>query len=180
MAKDVTLADIAKKVGVSNVAVSKALSGKAGVSEKMRQQIKDVANEMGYIPSVYRRASAETQNIGVIVPEQYYGYSVSFYGKLYEMVVRALYDNKYYGILEILGKKEEKETALPRVMQEGKVDGLIFLGQMAEGYVRKMVEQTNLPVFFLDIYMPSMMLDTVISDGYYGMYMLTNYLITLG
>lgn len=180
MAKDVTLADIAEKVGVSTVAVSKALSGKAGVSDELRMRIKSIADEMGYIPATYRKAAVETGNIGVIVPEQYYGYSISFYGKLYEKVVRALYDNQYYGILEILGKDAEKERELPRVMQEGKVDGLIFLGQMAESYIRAMVEQTNLPVFFLDTYMPSVVLDTVISDGYYGMYMLTNYLIKRG
>lgn len=52
MAKDVTLADIAAKVGVSNVAVSKALSGKPGVSEELRNKIKDIAREMGYVPKV--------------------------------------------------------------------------------------------------------------------------------
>ena len=38
MAKDVTLADIAAQVGVSNVAVSKALSGKPGVSDGLRMR----------------------------------------------------------------------------------------------------------------------------------------------
>ena len=47
MAKDVTLADIASAVGVSTVAVSKALSGKPGVSEELRDRIKAVADEMG-------------------------------------------------------------------------------------------------------------------------------------
>ena len=42
MAKDVTLADIAARVGVSNVAVSKALSGKPGVSEELRSRIKEI------------------------------------------------------------------------------------------------------------------------------------------
>lgn len=49
MAKDVTLADIAERVGVSNVAVSKALSGKPGVSDELRVRIKQVADRMGYI-----------------------------------------------------------------------------------------------------------------------------------
>ncbi len=35
-AKNVTLADIAAEVGVSNVAVSKALSDKPGVSDELR------------------------------------------------------------------------------------------------------------------------------------------------
>lgn len=39
MKKAVRLADIAKQLGVSNVTVSKALSGQKGVSEQMRQKI---------------------------------------------------------------------------------------------------------------------------------------------
>lgn len=180
MAKNVTLADIAAKVGVSNVAVSKALSGKPGVSEELRTKIKDVAEEMGYVPSAAGKAVVNvTGNIGVIVPEHYYG-NISFYARLYEKVVRALYDNEYYGILELLAQEDERTGKIPKVMQDEKVDGLIFLGQMDETYIRKIVQQTDLPVFFLDTYVPFLELDTVISDGYYGTYQLTNYLIKLG
>lgn len=145
MAKDVTLADIAAQVGVSNVAVSKALSGKPGVSDELRMRIKQVAQQMGYIPNQSGKVTVgETGNIGVIVPEHYYGYSLSFYGQLYEKVVRALYDNRYYGILELLSKEDEEESNIPNT------------------------------------YMPSIAFDTVISDGYYGTYLLTNYLIRHG
>lgn len=181
MAKDVTLADIAAKVGVSNVAVSKALSGKPGVSDELRLKIKNIADEMGYVSNTTSKsAKTETGNIGVIIPENYYGFSISFYGQLYEKVVRALYDNQYFGILELLTKEDEKAGNIPKVMQDGKVDGLIFLGQMDKEYIIKMVKQTELPVFFLDTYVPFIELDTVISDGYYGTYQLTNYLIELG
>lgn len=110
MAKEVTLADIAEKVGVSSVAVSKALSGKPGVSDEMRLKIKRVAERMGYIPNPsVKPANTETGNIGVIIPEHYYGHSLSFYGKLYEAVVKTLYDYKYFGILELLSKENEPE-----------------------------------------------------------------------
>ncbi len=181
MAKNVTLTDIAAKVGVSNVAVSKALSGKPGVSDDLRIKIKQIADEMGYLSrSSGKTRTIETGNIGVIVPENYYGYSASFYGQMYEKVVRALFDNKYYGILELLSKEDEREGNLPKVMLDEKVDGLILLGQLDEKYIAKMVEQTELPVFFLDTYIPATVFDTVISDGYYGMYRLTNYLISQG
>ena len=39
MSKAVKLADIAKRVGVSTVTVSKALSGQKGVSEELREKI---------------------------------------------------------------------------------------------------------------------------------------------
>ena len=54
------------------------------------------------------------------------------------------------------------------------------MGQMDGNYIRKMVGQSELPVFFLDTYKPSIALDTVISDGYYGTYLLTDYLIRNG
>ncbi|MBD5451916.1 MAG: LacI family transcriptional regulator [Lachnospiraceae bacterium] len=181
MAKDVTLADIAARVGVSNVAVSKALSGKPGVSEELRSRIKEIAAEMGYVSTTSAKPNAnETGNIGVIIPESSYGDAVTFYGRLYEKVVRALYENNYYGILELLTKEDEKAANFPKVMQDGKVDGLIFVGQLDENYIRKMVQQNELPVFFLDTYVPFVELDTVISDGYYGTYQLTNYLLEQG
>ncbi len=136
MAKDVTLADIAAQIGVSAVAVSKALSGKPA------------AAQMGYVPSVsVKPAVTGTGNIGVVVRERYYGYSITFYGQLYERVVRALYDNEYYGILELLTEEDEKAGNLPKMVQDGKVDGLIFLGQMDESYISKMVRQTGARYF---------------------------------
>ena len=49
MAKTVKMQDIAGRLGVSTMTVSKALSGKSGVSEQTRQKIKQLAAEMGYI-----------------------------------------------------------------------------------------------------------------------------------
>lgn len=183
MAKDVTLADIALKAGVSNVAVSKALSGKNGVSEELRNKIKDIATEMGYVPRASAKtgtSASETGNIGVIIPENYYEDTVSFYGRLYKRVIRALYENNYYGILELLTKEDENEGNFPKVMQDDKVDGLIILGQLDGHYMKKIVRQADVPLFFLDTYAPFIEIDTVISDGYYGTYQLTNYLIEQG
>lgn len=58
MAKAVKLADIAERVGVSTVTVSKALSGQKGVSEEVREKIRSIAEELGYQqPSAARKKS---------------------------------------------------------------------------------------------------------------------------
>lgn len=62
MAKAVKLADIAERLSVSTVTVSKALSGQKGVSEEMREKIKSLAEELGY-----QRPSAERARIQGIV-----------------------------------------------------------------------------------------------------------------
>lgn len=71
MAKAVKLADIAEQLGVSTVTVSKALSGQKGVSEAMREKIKQLADELGYKqPSaVKKEKSVKSYNIGVLVSE---------------------------------------------------------------------------------------------------------------
>jgi len=50
MAKAVRMADIAQRLGISTVSVSKGLAGKEGVSAEMRAKIVATAEEMGYQP----------------------------------------------------------------------------------------------------------------------------------
>ena len=69
MTKAVKLADIAERVGVSTVTVSKALSGQKGVSEEVRERIKQLADEMGYVKSVSAAKTKDKKSytLGVIL-----------------------------------------------------------------------------------------------------------------
>lgn len=72
MVKAVKLADIAEKLNVSVVTVSKALSGQKGVSEELREKIKDLADEMGYVPiHSNQKNKNNSYTIGVISLESY-------------------------------------------------------------------------------------------------------------
>ncbi|WPJ95373.1 LacI family DNA-binding transcriptional regulator [Coraliomargarita algicola] len=57
--------EIAERIGVSRMTVSKALRGSAGVSEKTRHRIEELAQEMGYVPdpnvSIAMAAVAKTK-----------------------------------------------------------------------------------------------------------------------
>ena len=44
----ITIKDISAKLNVSSVSVHRALSGKDGVSEKLRRKVLQTAEEMGY------------------------------------------------------------------------------------------------------------------------------------
>lgn len=48
MGKKVTMKDIARRLSISTVTVSKALGEKDGVSEQLRGEIKQLASQMGY------------------------------------------------------------------------------------------------------------------------------------
>lgn len=48
MPRQPTMADIARRAGVSRVAVSYALNGRPGVSEELRERIRGIADELGF------------------------------------------------------------------------------------------------------------------------------------
>lgn len=182
MAKLVKLEDIAKRVGVSNVTVSKALADKNGVSEELRIRIKELAKQMGYVPISTQKAKEKkgTGNIGIIIPSRFTDNNSSFYWAIYQNVVTKLQAKGYYAILEILDLEQEEACKLPKMIQDGKIDGVIMIGQVNAEYSAYIWESSIVPVVFLDFYDKHMEYDTIISDGFYGMYVLTNYLIKMG
>ena len=88
MNKHITLRDIAERMGVSSVTVSKALNDKEGVSDELKERIKQLADEMGYRINKVAKSMKEglTYNIGVVIPERFTGQTQSFYLKVYQQI----------------------------------------------------------------------------------------------
>ena len=175
--KSVTMNDIAKKFNISNVTVSKALSGKDGVSAELRQKIKAFADELGYKynDKSIKQTKEVSFKIGVIVADRFIDQTRAFYLEMYHHLVEALSEYNYYSMIEIVKKESEKNLETPSLISNGKIDGIIVLGQMNEDYVDFIIS-LGLPIVFLDFYVKNMKVTTVISDNFFGSYMLTNYL----
>lgn len=182
MAKTVKLADIAEKVGVSTVTVSKALSGQKGVSEEMREKIKQLADELGYrSPSENKRQTTEKQyNIGVIIQEVYLDKYDSFYLTMYQELNKRAVARGCFTLLESMSRESVLSNVMPLLVQEKKVDGLIVVGDMTQTYMEHLEEKAGIPVVCMDFYNDTINLDTVISNSFYGTYALTNYLFQMG
>ncbi|MFC7465672.1 LacI family DNA-binding transcriptional regulator [Brachybacterium sp. GCM10030252] len=58
----VTIADLAREAGVNKSAVSRALSGKPGVSEETRSRVLDLAHELGWRPNSTARSLSRAQS----------------------------------------------------------------------------------------------------------------------
>ncbi|MEX0337367.1 LacI family DNA-binding transcriptional regulator, partial [Vibrio tubiashii] len=58
----VTLADVAKKAGVGSMTVSRALRTPDLVSDKLREKIQQVVDELGYIPNKAAGALASAES----------------------------------------------------------------------------------------------------------------------
>ena len=182
MAKTVKLADIAAIVNVSTVTVSKALSDQKGVSEEMRARIKQLAKEMGYqTPTAARLSSNKrTYNIGVLISEIYFDQTQSFYWQMYQSVATKAVSKECFTLLEVLSMQNEKEMILPKLLQEEKMDGLIIIGMLSSDYLSLIERNIKVPYICLDFYDRKHEFDAVITDNFYGMYKLVNYLFEMG
>ncbi|MDA1477389.1 substrate-binding domain-containing protein [Bacillus changyiensis] len=181
MKTNITMRDIAEKLGVSSVTVSKALNDKEGVSAELKVKIKQAAEEMGYRFNTLARSMKDgrSYNIGVVIPERFTGMVQSFYLNVYQSLSKSLEKKGYYGILQILSLYDEKAVTPPRIYLEHKVDGLIILGQISKEYI-DMLNSVNIPVVCMDFYDEHANMDAVITDNFYGAYDITNYLLSKG
>lgn len=178
--KAVTMSDIAKAMNVSTVTVSKALGDRDGVSAELREMIKQKATEMGYRVHAGTHGAKDglTYNIGIIVAKHFISDASSFYWIVYRYIVELLQKQNYYGMLEVVNDHNGMEE-IPNSVLDHKVDGLIVLGQLSDEYISKLISH-QLPTVFLDFYGSREDADAVLSDNFYGAYMLTSHLIENG
>lgn len=182
MLKSVTMKDIANKLGVSTVTVSKALTDKEGVGEELRVTIKETAKQMGYRYTIGTKLqkSGRSYNIGIILESHYVdAQNDAFYMKMYHNLIKILAKSNYSGIMELITQEMMRESIMPNILLDNKVDGIIVLGQIKSEYL-KMVRETNIPIVYLDFYDRQMEVDSIITDSVYGTYMLTNYIVSNG
>ena len=149
MAKSVRMADIAAKLGISIVSVSKGLAGKDGVSEEMRAKILATAQEMGYIPPAPKSAElARSENIGILVADRFFDEN-QFYSALYRAVLNRCTALGYSCLLELVGEEAEAGCIMPTLLTQKKVNGLIFMGEISRRYLCTAITY-GLPFLLLD------------------------------
>lgn len=178
MAKTVRMSDIAKRLGISTVSVSKGLAGKDGVSEAMRAKIIATAKEMGYQPPVHTQAQTGGETIGILVADRFFNEN-AFYSNLYRSVLKCAAEQNISVLMEIVLPQAEKSCNMPTFLVNHKVDGLIFMGEISRRYLATAV-QTGVPFMLLDFYDDAIAADCVLSDNTSGSYIMTEHLISTG
>lgn len=180
--KKVRLSDIANKLKISTVTVSKALADKDGVGDELRQQIKEVAEKMGYQvkkTAPVASSSKVTGNIGILIPNKFYSPNVSYYWHIFNILSKELLNRGYYTIMELLTSEDEADLSLPHIVIDKKVDGLIILGQTDDAYLEALKNQFD-KFILLDFYSSKLKLDSVSNDDYFCSYIITDYVISQG
>jgi DNA-binding LacI/PurR family transcriptional regulator len=143
-----TIADIARRAGVSKGAVSYALNGQPGVSEATRQRIIAIAQEIGFNPNSAARAlSGSTANaVGLALcrPARILGIE-PFFMELISGVEAELSARSYALTLQVVADPEAEIAVYRRWWGERRVDG-VFVCDLRIGDDRvPVLEELQLP-----------------------------------
>ena len=175
--KNVTMRDIGAALGVSTVTISKALSGKEGVSDAVREKIIETAKQMGYRYSA-PQADDTGRIIGILIADRFFS-APSFYFSLYRSLLRELAEAGMLGVLEVVSDADEAGLVMPVAVTIQRASAFVLLGQFSTDYVSAILD-TGLPTVLLDFTCDGPDVDAVVSDGQSGAYQLTRYLIEHG
>ncbi|HEV7718797.1 MAG TPA: LacI family DNA-binding transcriptional regulator [Arsenicitalea sp.] len=171
--KQVTLDDLSSHLNLSKFSVSRALSGKGGVSERTREQVFDAARELGYDhPAIDVSGSPAGRRLVLVIPWED-AISSPFW---MEIVAGAEAEAKRMGyqLTEHLIKDEGDARALPRGVR-----GLILAGRRSRGLLESYLELGN-RVVLIGHTKPLEPIDSVLASSWASGYLIGRYLGTLG
>ena len=175
----VTLADIARELGVSKMTVSRAINNHPLINAETRARVLEVARRLNYQPNQHARALATNRShlIGVVVPDLMHSYFAEIYRGV-EAVARPLgYRNLICNTDEDAAKElDETEALLPRT------DGLIVASSLPPGKVGfyKRIVREGAKVVFIDRRLKGLNCPVVTTDDVQVGVLATEHLIRLG
>ncbi|GAA1036908.1 LacI family DNA-binding transcriptional regulator [Virgisporangium ochraceum] len=143
-----TIADIARRAGVSKGAVSYALNGQAGVSEATRARIRGIAEELGWSPNTAARAlsgaAAYAVGLALCRPARVLGIE-PFFMELISGLESELSARSYALTLQVVADPVSEVEVYRRWWAERRVDGVVIVDLRHEDPRVPELEKLGLP-----------------------------------
>jgi LacI family transcriptional regulator len=121
----VTLDDVARLSGVSRATASRAINGRPGVRDDVRQRVREVAELMGFRPNraATNLASGRSSVIGFVIPSD--ELRVDPYGASMTHAVGRAATERDLGLMLHLARDEPGQT-VHHILRDGMIDGLLI------------------------------------------------------
>jgi LacI family transcriptional regulator len=181
----VTMQEISDLAGVSKFAVSRALSGKSGVSADTRELILRAAGQLGYFKNEMKSFSNDLQEynvqqvsgtILVLFPNVRLQNQESLYwGPVFEGISTRLNQKG----MDILTLTELSPDRMFSLLNPSAIQGVITVGAISTAILLDM-NRLHIPVVIVDHQDPAFQCDTVFTDNFSNMKHLTTKLVSKG
>lgn len=174
-----TIKDIARVVGVSPTAVSRALNNHRDISEETRRKILKAAEELDYHPNAIARSLVNNKSgtIGLFALGRsghgfYHPFSFEVISGVLDTLSAAGYDVVLFGA----------DTGGPYLARcrERRVEGAVFMGLRTDDPELSRLQKSRLPCVLIDFQLSGQHLSYVGSDNTAGAETAVEHLINLG
>ena len=173
-----TIKDIAKKAGVSVATVSRVINNKSDVSPSMREKIKNIMDELGYIPNSMAKnlSHRKSKLIAVILPTL----NNSFFSELLTEIEKEA--NKYgYNTMHVISSDERKKVEYHlNSIRSNFVSGVIINSLHVIEKDLEMLERSGIKVLTIDRSFYNHKFSSVNVDNKRGGYLAAEHLIQKG
>jgi len=177
MKKKVTLKDISEELNLSTAAISKALRGHEGISEKTRHLVHETAKRMQY-KGLVEESLPKPDNGNVIILVDERDITEPHTMSLYYFIDSAL---KARGLFVSLHgvSVANREKHIADIMDNENPIGILLFRNFSQKIVENL-RKTNVNTIAIDFDYPHIDIDTVIVDNYYGAFLAVRHFIQMG
>ena len=174
----VTSLDVAKKIGVSQSAVSRVFTPGASVSNAMQDKVLKAANELGYRPNMLARSlnTGKSRIIGLVVSYL----DNQFYPNVLESLSSKLQESGYHILIFIASNSTKNLDQVLTEILDYQVDGIIMASVELSSVISKKIDATGIPVILLNRSLDNKRFSSVTSNNYLGGKKIANFLIKGG
>ncbi|CAN2255140.1 LacI family DNA-binding transcriptional regulator [Bacillus sp. SN1] len=171
-----TIYDVAKEANVSISTVSKVLNNTGNISEKTKNRIWKVIEELQYQPSVVTSARKMMKTIGLLIPD----IANPFMAELARAVEDSGRKKDFSVIICSTDNNSLREEEYITMLKQKHVDGIIVATGLKNSQAIRELIESDMPVVMLSRDIPHLPVDTVVADDFKGGYEAAVHLAQLG
>jgi len=169
--------DVARRAGVAQSTVSRALSGDPNVAEETRAKVVAAAEELDYAPDLIARSliTRQSKRVGVVVSN----ITNPFYPHLVDVLERD-FSALGYRMLLFNEQEADEQQNLLELYQGRAVDGFVFASAVIGFPAAERLNEMEVPVVFLNRHIEDARFDRVVCDNRAGGRRAAEHLVELG
>jgi DNA-binding LacI/PurR family transcriptional regulator len=178
-----TIAEIAARAGVSIGAVSYALNGRPGVSAQTRKRIMDIANEIGWRPSLAARSlsGSRAHAVGLVIARPADTLGVEpFFMRFIAGLERELSGRRTALLLQVVEDHRAAIEAMRLCWAERRIDGMVVTDLWTDDARIPVLEELQMPAVLVGRPRTDTSLPAVWTDDTTAVGETVDYLVALG
>lgn len=169
-----TQADIARRLNVTRITVSKALRNYPDISAEMKKKVLAMAEKLGYSPNLVAQnlASGKTSTLGVVIPDL----ENIFFAYATDSIIDAATEKNYNVFVTISRENQKLEKLNIGKLIGMRVDGLLVCVSQHtdDAEIFRQIKRLKIPLVFFDRKFEGLKFPNITFDDRYGA------LLTLG